>query len=231
MILCLETSEKLCSVAVYGRGEVLSLLETAIERSHSGLITHLAEQALQAARIGFPELNAVALSSGPGSYTGLRVGASTAKGICFGRNLPLIAVPTLEALCQAVTHEFLSENCLLVPTMDARRQEVYARIQDREGQEHLAERSVVLSEYGFEDFLEGHVLHFFGSGAPKIAEAGLAQHPNTHFVGGLRPSAAYLGPLAEQRYQAGDFADWYHYQPNYLKPYQGLTLSEQQRKV
>lgn len=167
---------------------------------------------------GIP-FDAVAVSRGPGSYTGLRVGVSMAKGICYARDLKLIAVPTLELLCVPVLlyQEDLPEDALLCPMIDARRMEVYAALYDRTLKPVRAIGADIVDGNTYQDFLDERPVYFLGDGAEKC-KAGIT-HPNAHFLPDVMPLARNMGPLAEKTFAQGRFEDVAYFEPFYLKEF------------
>ena len=167
---------------------------------------------------GIP-FDAVAVSCGPGSYTGLRIGVSMAKGICYGRELKLIAIPTLEVLCVPILlyHEELPEDALLCPMIDARRMEVYAAIYDRALRTVRPIGADIVDENSYLEYLEQHPVYFFGDGASKCREK--ITHPNAHFLPDIVPLAKYMGPLAEKAVANGRYEDVAYFEPFYLKEF------------
>jgi tRNA threonylcarbamoyladenosine biosynthesis protein TsaB len=163
--------------------------------------------------------DAVSVSCGPGSYTGLRIGVSMAKGICYGRNLKLIAVPTLELLCVPVLlrNPELEENALLCPMLDARRMEVYAALYDRSLKTVREVSADIVEADTYQSWLDEHPVYFFGNGAKKCMDT--IQHPNAHFIEGIEPLAKWMQPLAEKRLLNGQTEDVAYFVPFYLKDF------------
>src|SRR5690606_3138120 len=166
---------------------------------------------------GFQDLDAVAVSEGPGSYTGLRIGVSTAKGLAFGLSKPLIGVNTLQALASAVD---VKEGELIIPVLDARRMEVYREVFDWNLDSVAKLDAEVLSEGSFQNFLEGHRVYFLGDAVDKVAS--VVQHDHGEFISDLSFSARYMGKIAFDRYQKEQFADLAYFVPNYLKEFKAL---------
>ena len=163
-------------------------------------------------------LDAVAVSCGPGSYTGLRIGVSMAKGICYGRNLPLIAIPTLEVMSVPVLlRDDLPEDVLLCPMIDARRMEVYAAIYDRALNVKREIAADIVDEHSYLNFLDEHPVYFFGNGAAKCRAK--ITHPNARFINDIRPLARWMFPLAEKAKAEGRFEDVAYFEPFYLKEF------------
>jgi tRNA threonylcarbamoyladenosine biosynthesis protein TsaB len=163
-------------------------------------------------------LGAVAVSQGPGSYTGLRIGVSMAKGICYGRDVPLLAVPTLEVMAVPVllNHE-IEEDALLCPMIDARRMEVYSAIYDRALKPQRETRADIVDGDTYREFLDRHPVYFFGNGAAKCMET--INHPNAHLIKGIEPLAKYMFPLAERRWVQKEYEDVAYFVPFYLKDF------------
>lgn len=218
-ILHVETSTKVCSVAVTEDGAVLFEKTDLNGPSHAVQLGVFVDEALSYIdNHGIP-FDAVAVSCGPGSYTGLRIGVSMAKGICYGRELKLIAIPTLEVLCVPVLlyHEELPEDALLCPMIDARRMEVYAAIYDRALRTVRPIGADIVDENSYLEYLEQHPVYFFGDGASKCREK--ITHPNAHFLSDIVPLAKYMGPLAEKAMANGRYEDVAYFEPFYLKEF------------
>ena len=217
-ILHVETSTKVCSVAVTEDGAVLFEKADFKGPSHAVQLGTFVDEALSYVdNHGIP-FDAVAVSCGPGSYTGLRIGVSMAKGICYGRELKLIAIPTLEVLCVPVLlyHE-LPEDALLCPMIDARRMEVYAAIYDRALHAVRPISADIIDENSYKEFLENHPVYFFGDGADKGKDK--ITHPNAHFLSDIVPLAKNMGPLAEKAVAVGRYEDVAYFEPFYLKEF------------
>ncbi len=163
-------------------------------------------------------LDAVAVSCGPGSYTGLRIGVSMAKGICYGRNVPLIGLPTLEVLSVPVLlYHDLPEDALLCPMLDARRMEVYAAVYDRALNVKRAIAADIVDENSYLEFLNEAPVYFYGNGAAKCREK--ITHPNAHFIDDIHPLAKMMYPLAEKAVAREDYKDVAYFEPFYLKEF------------
>ena len=217
-ILHIETSTAVCSVAVSQDTDVIFKQENFEGPSHATLLGVFVDEALSFIDSSGIPLDAVAVSCGPGSYTGLRIGVSMAKGICYGREVPLIALPTLQILCVPLLlqHE-LPDDALLCPMIDARRMEVYSAIYDR-GLQELKEISAdIIDEHSYLEFLEQRPVYFFGDGAAKCKD--IITHPNAHFVEGINPLARQMMPLAEKAFWNKNFVDVAYFEPFYLKEF------------
>ena len=221
MILCLETATPVCSVALNSACCTLAMRETEGQNAHSEKITNFIRAVMEEAGIGYSQLDAVAVSQGPGSYTGLRIGVSTAKGICYAADLPLMAIDTLEAMAYGMKEKLggqLEPNDLLIPMIDARRMEVYASVFDANLKKINETAALVIDEHSFDDLLEGHRLWLFGDGAPKLGKL-FEGRPNVNIIDGFKPSAAYMRLLAEQALQKQQFVDVAYFEPFYLKDF------------
>ena len=221
MILCLETATPVCSVALNESCCTIALRETEGQNAHSEKITNFIREVMEIGGIGYRQLDAVAVSKGPGSYTGLRIGVSTAKGICYAADLPLMAIDTLEAMACGMKTKLgsqISENDLLIPMIDARRMEVYAAVFDANLNRIGDTSALVVDENSFAELRNDHHLWLFGDGAPKLGKL-FENQQNIHIVDGFKPSAAFMLPLAEKALKAQDFVDVAYFEPFYLKDF------------
>ena len=218
-ILHIETSTSACSVAVSEDGQNVFEKEDLKGPSHAVQLGVFVDEALSFADSHAMPLDAVAVSCGPGSYTGLRIGVSMAKGVCYGRNLPLIGLPTLKVQCVPVLlyHAELPDDALLCPMIDARRMEVYAAIYDRALNAVRDIAADIVDENSYREFLDRQPVYFFGDGADKCKEK--ITHPNAHFIDNIRPLAGMMFPLAEKAVAEKDFKDVAYFEPFYLKEF------------
>ena len=218
-ILHIETSTTVCSVAVSEDSHCIYHEEDHSGPNHAERLGSMVDEALSFTDSHAIPFDAVAVSCGPGSYTGLRIGVSMAKGICYGRSLKLIAVPTLELLCVPILlgHEEIEENALLCPMLDARRMEVYAQLFDRRLQTVRPIQADIVDQDTYAEWLKEHPVYFFGNGAAKCRET--IQHPQAHFIESIEPLAKYMLPLADKRYLEGKFEDVAYFEPFYLKDF------------
>lgn len=218
-ILHIETSTKVCSVALSEDGKLLYHHEDFDGPGHSETSGVYVDEALSFANSHAIPVDAVAVSMGPGSYTGLRIGVSLAKGVCYGRALPLIAVPTLKVLCVPILlgKEELPEDALLVPMIDARRMEVYSAVYDRALKEIRPVQADVVTAETYLEYLNRGPVYFFGNGAQKCQA--VIQHPNAHFIEGIHPLAKNMFPLAERSMHLQEFQDVAYFEPFYLKEF------------
>lgn len=217
-ILHIETSTSVCSVAVSEDSHVIFQQEDHSGPNHAERLGSMVDEALSFTDNHAIPFDAVAVSCGPGSYTGLRIGVSMAKGICYGRNLKLIAVPTLELMCVPVLlREMVEGDALLCPMIDARRMEVYAGIYDRALHEVRPVGADVVDAETYKQWLDKRPVYFFGNGAAKCMET--INHPNAHLIEGIEPLAKWMQPLAERRLLNGQTEDVAYFEPFYLKDY------------
>jgi tRNA threonylcarbamoyladenosine biosynthesis protein TsaB len=215
-ILCIETSTNCCSAAISINGEAQAIRANLTGANHASELPVFVEELMSEARAKHWNIDAVALSQGPGSYTGLRIGASLAKGLCYGLNIPLIPVDTLQILCAAAVTEQIPHNALLCPMLDARRMEVYTSLYTRECARTRDIEAKIIDQHAFETELKEQPIYFFGNGAGKCQE--LIQSHNAYFMEGILPQAQYMGALAEHLPQL-DIKQVAYYEPFYLKEF------------
>lgn len=246
-ILHIETSAEACSIAVSENGLPSAQQTTLIERSHAGSLHVFINEVMKSLDFDLNDLDAIAVSKGPGSYTGLRIGVSSAKGLCYALEKPLISVGTLDALADftgKVCSEHLfnfgndlissqisqiqsalknikdSRNLLLCPMTDARRHEVYAAIYDRSGQNKIREiKADIVDENTYSEYLKSNPILFFGSGAMKCVQ--LINHSNAYFAEQIYPLSLHMLPIAQQKYKENIFEDVAYFEPFYLKDFAG----------
>ena len=217
-ILHIETSTKVCSVAVSDNSHTIFSKVDYEGPSHAVLLGVFIDEALAFIDSHGIPLDAVSVSCGPGSYTGLRIGVSMAKGICYGRSVPLLAVPTLELLAVPVLlHKELPENALICPMLDARRMEVYAAVYDRGLNLKRKISADIIDENSYMEYLEESPVYFFGNGADKCKE--VITHPNAHFIDNIHPLATMMSHLAERAFLDEKFEDVAYFEPFYLKEF------------
>ena len=217
-ILHIETSTDVCSVAVSEDSQVIFQQDDHSGPNHAERLGTMVDEALSFTDNHAIPFDAVAVSCGPGSYTGLRIGVSMAKGICYGRDLKLIAVPTLELLCVPVLlREIPEDDALLCPMLDARRMEVYAGIYTRALKPVREIGADVVTTETYKEYLDAHPVYFFGNGAKKCMDT--IHHPNAHLIEGIEPLAKWMQPLAERRFLNEQFEDVAYFVPYYLKDF------------
>lgn len=218
-ILHIETSTNVCSVALSQDGVCLYEEIDFEGPSHAQILAGFVKETVSFADSHAIPIDAVAVSKGPGSYTGLRIGVSEAKGLAYGRDARLLSVPTLKLLTVPVLlgAEELPEDALLCPMIDARRMEVYCAVYDRAIKEVVPTQAVVIDENSFKELLDQHPVYFMGNGADKCVET--IKHPNAHFVKGIVPKAKNMIPLAEKAMACEVFEDVAYFEPFYLKDF------------
>ena len=218
MILQIETATTVCSVALAKDGQVLALKQVDQRNIHAEVITVFIDELLHTAGYTFSDIDAIAVSCGPGSYTGLRIGISTAKGLCFALDKPLIAVETLESMAYGAIAEGVESDMLLCPMIDARRMEVYTALFNAKGERIHATTAEIIDEKSFADLLIEHRVLFYGDGAEKCQTV-LSNHPNAHFLPGFTNSAIYLTKKAEKKLILKEFENVAYFEPFYLKDF------------
>lgn len=220
-ILSIETSTDVCSVALTSEGQVLDHSENYEGQTHATLLSQYVQQALQYARTREVSIDAIAVSIGPGSYTGLRIGLSEAKGLAFGLSVPLIGVNTLQLLAvSAMFNHFIDEERLLyVPMIDARRMEVYTAAYTPALEALVEPQAMILDEHSFKNLLdEGYTLVAIGNGSDKARE--VLKHEHMRFIAGVKPVALEMMALAEKAFREQQFIDVAYSTPHYLKEFQ-----------
>ncbi len=222
-ILNIETATPLCSVALAIDGRLIVQRETQEEKSHAARLTVFIEEILKEQGLQIRDLQAIAIGKGPGSYTGLRIGVSTAKGLCYGAGIPLIAVGTLrimfnyaKEICRKKSIP-LHENTLLCPMIDARRMEVFSCLYKASGEEKESVSAKIIDAFTYTSYLQTTKIYFFGSGMDKCRQ--VLSHPNAYFLDEIYPHAAALAPLSEEKYQEKQFENLAYFEPFYLKDF------------
>tara|TARA_R110000850_G_scaffold199977_1_gene326118 strand:- start:10238 stop:10897 length:660 start_codon:yes stop_codon:yes gene_type:complete len=216
LLLCLETSTTNCSVSLVKDGITLSLREdNSKSYSHAERLHNFISDVLHEARVFKNELDAVAVSKGPGSYTGLRIGVSAAKGLCFALDLPLISVDTLHAFALQVN----KDEGVIIPLLDARRMEVYTAAFDTAHTRLEETKALILDGSSFSNYLNNEKVFFLGNGNEKFQA--VCKHPNAVFINDRLPSANEMGVLANEKYKKSDFENVAYFEPSYLKDFIG----------
>ena len=212
-ILNLETATTNCSVSISLDGELVSIKEENTPNySHAEQLHIFIKEALAAT--SFSDIDAIAVSKGPGSYTGLRIGVSAAKGLCFSLDLPLISIPTLESMANQIQ---VGEDEIILPVLDARRMEVYSCVFDDKYKEIRETKAEVIDENSFAEFSKFKKIHIIGSGAEKCEE--IIKQPDFKFYKEAFPSAKEMAKLGQKKFEAGDFEDVAYFEPYYLKDF------------
>ena len=215
-LLTIETSTSVCSCALSHDGQVLINKENHQGQSHASQLGLFVHEIMEYLRKEGMSLQAIAVSSGPGSYTGLRIGVSQAKGLCYGLGIPLIGIPTPQ-LMASMMRDRVGEGELLCPMIDARRMEVYATVFDRSLNTIRPTAADIVDENSYADLLDKQPVVFFGDGAAKCRS--VITHPNARFIDDIHPLAIGMVPLAEKAFQEGRFQDTAYFEPFYLKEF------------
>jgi tRNA threonylcarbamoyladenosine biosynthesis protein TsaB len=221
LILNLETATTACSVSLGRDGKLLTVKELDGEYTHAENLTIFIEEVLKQTGLQLSDVDAVAVSKGPGSYTGLRIGVSTAKGLCYALDKPLIAINTLSSLANGIRHHsshIIHPTSLLCPMLDARRMEVYCAVYDTKGNEIKATAAEIIDENSFSELLKDHKVYFFGDGAAKCKEV-LSKNNNAIFIDNIATSAKDMTAQAEKAYNSKQFEDVAYFEPFYLKDF------------
>lgn len=227
LILNIDTATEICSVALVAENRLIDSRENDEGMLHSSVLTVFIEDILKRNNILPQNLDAIAISAGPGSYTGLRIGVSAAKGLCYGINKPLISVSTLQTMAHGFINQLSDEqknmfgNAWLCPMIDARRLEVYTAFFDLQGNFQSEISATIVDETTYADILEKRTVVFFGNGSDKCKE--IIAHPNAIFVPGIRPSAKSMTDLSQQAYLEKNFRDVAYFEPYYLKEFVATT--------
>lgn len=222
LILCIETGTDICSVGLARDGELVSLRESDEGRDHAKNVAVFVDELLRENGVAAEELSAVAVGMGPGSYTGLRIGVSFAKGLCYGLQIPLVAVGSLDSMVQVAREDYEAgiidverwEDAVLCPMVDARRMEVYTQMFDTQGQPLNEVKAEIVTEESFKEWRNERQLVIFGNGAAKCREV----LSNATYIN-VTPSARGLAALAHQRFEAGQTEDIAYFEPFYLKDF------------
>ncbi len=215
-ILCIETSTQVCSCVLSRNGEILLDKTSFKAQSHATLLGVFVNEIMSFARENNLSIDAVAVSSGPGSYTGLRIGVSQAKGLVFGLDVPLIAIPTHQIMAHMVKHR-VEKDALLCPMIDARRMEVYATFFDTSLNVVRETSADIVDENSYRDLLDTKKVLFFGNGSEKCKS--VIMHPNAMFLADVHPLASGMVPLAEKAFGEKKFEDAAYFEPFYLKEF------------
>lgn len=216
LILNIETATTVCSVALYKDEKLLGLQELFIDKSHSSYLATLINDLINHTGRKLQDLDAIAISKGPGSYTGLRIGTSSAKGLCYSLDIPLIGINTLEAMAISLTSFY--EAPFLCPMIDARRMEVYFMIMDTNRKVIEPTQPMIIEENSLSEILKNKKVIFFGNGSTKCKPI-LSKHSNAVFVDSIYPTAKSIGIIALEKFRSGVFEDLAYFEPFYLKEF------------
>ena len=225
LILNIETSTMVCSVCISRNGELIGIKESNEEKSHAKKLTIFVDELMKENGFNYSDLDAVAISKGPGSYTGLRIGVSTAKGLCYAKNIPLIAINTLQAMANGIIRKVKSkeiiiehfEDSVLVPMIDAKRMEVYSAFFNSKGEMVRDVKEEIIDEGSYLEVLKKQKVIFFGDGSEKIHD--VIKHHNAEFIKKINPSAKDMIELSEQMFKIKKFEDVAYFEPFYLKDF------------
>ncbi|MEO8762455.1 MAG: tRNA (adenosine(37)-N6)-threonylcarbamoyltransferase complex dimerization subunit type 1 TsaB [Bacteroidia bacterium] len=217
-ILCIETSTTVCSVCVTADDTVLAQKEINNGFSHAENLHVFIEEILKEANLSIKQINAVAVSKGPGSYTGLRIGVSTAKGLCYALQIPLISIDTLQSMAYHVQRTMYNVQCLYCPMLDARRMEVYCAVYDANLETITPVNALILDEKSIEIFNVTKPIYFFGDGMPKAKQL-LQEMKNSFFIENVFPSAENMAMLSFTKFKQNIFEDVAYFEPFYLKEF------------
>lgn len=223
--LCIDTATAVCSVVLTQNDKVLSMKESTEEKAHASYLGIFIEQVLNEAAISVNQLDAVAVSKGPGSYTGLRIGVSTAKGLCYGADVPMISAETLQIMSNGMCREalktftidFSADAALYCPMIDARRMEVYTALFDSNNQRINETMAMIVKENSFDSILQNAQVVFAGNGADKCRA--LLKHKNALFLDNFNHSALYMINIVQQAYHESKFENLAYFEPYYLKDF------------
>ncbi len=221
VIISIETSTSVCSAALHDNGLLVASKELHVVHAAASQLALQLDDLFTETKISKKSIDAIAVSSGPGSYTGLRIGVATAKGLCYGLDVPLIAIESLSVLAAAVSSDQSGD--LLCPMIDARRMEVYCRLYDRSLNARTTTEAKVIDSESFNDELKTSQIIFFGDGASKCRE--VIRHQNADFIDNLYPSARNMGTIAFERFQKREFVSAASFEPFYLKEFVAKTKS------
>lgn len=225
-ILQIETATVVCSAAVSVNGETVALKELAAQNIHAASLTLFIDEVMRTSGVSYAALDAVAVSKGPGSYTGLRIGVSTAKGICFAADKPLIAIDTLKMMANGFLKEYAGYKGLICPMIDARRMEVFTGLYNPQLAEMLPVTAKIIDDQSYADELGRYHITFIGDGAMKCSETIISS--NASFSPLNFNSATHISPLAFQAYNEGRFEDLAYFEPYYLKDF---VITEPKKKA
>lgn len=218
-IINIETSTEVCSVALCKDSEVIFIKENNEGLNHAKLVTLFVEELLTKAELDIKEIDAISISKGPGSYTGLRIGVSTAKGLCYGAKIPLIGIDTLQAISvEAIKRaENIDKETWFCPMIDARRMEVFCAFYDINNKQQEDIKAVIVDQESFKEILDKRKVVFFGNGAEKCKET--ITHKNAIFIDNINNSAANMASLSYEAFKNNSFEDVAYFEPFYLKDF------------
>lgn len=217
-LLMLETSTDVCSVAIMDYNYQLQQKVEVGKSIHSKKLVSFIYELMETTQLSFHELEAIAVSKGPGSYTGLRIGVATAKGLAFGNDVPLIGINTLQIMAAEAANQTDDQEALLVPLLDARRMEVYTAVFDQNLNFQQKSQAIIVDQNFMDEITQHNKAHFFGNGLEKTKPY-LSDHSNANFLEGITPLASNMASLAQERLANQDFEDLTFFEPFYLKDF------------
>ncbi|TJZ50816.1 tRNA (adenosine(37)-N6)-threonylcarbamoyltransferase complex dimerization subunit type 1 TsaB [Sphingobacterium olei] len=221
-IIQIDTATEVCSVSISIEGVTLDQIQSSEPNMHASLLTSYVEQILSRNNLRFSDVSAVAVSMGPGSYTGLRIGVSTAKGLCYALDIPLIGINTLESMYQGFVRDFnVNSDSLYFPMIDARRMEVYTMAFNAHGKQVIPTQAKIIDELSFTEF-QAKEVYLFGSGAIKFQNL-FNSNPQINIISAFQHSSVYMSEMAWQRFQAHDVENLIYFEPYYLKEFVAST--------
>jgi tRNA threonylcarbamoyladenosine biosynthesis protein TsaB len=216
-ILNIETSTPICSVALTDEDRVIESISDVSGNSHAKVLSVLSEKLLKENNLSFSDLSAIAVSKGPGSYTGLRIGTSFAKGLCYSLDIPLISVSTLKSIAKGLNTERRVENCYICPMIDARRMEVYSQVFNNDCIEINEISAKIIDKESFSELLKEKTIYFLGTGAEKCKE--LINSPNAIFVDDFVMNATNMTDISIEKFKNNNFENTAYFEPFYLKEF------------
>ncbi len=215
-ILCADTTSDLCSVSLFENNKNIANESSTIERSHSKLLLVLIDKLIKKSNIKIKDIDCFSISMGPGSYTGLRIGVSTFKGLCFSLNKPIIGINTLDLLTESALEKINDNKFYLCPMVDARRMEVFTKMLDNNLNEIISNQAMILDENSFSKYNQDRI-YFFGSGAKKYTD--LINFNNFKYIDDIKPESKFMGNLSYNKFLKKDFQDVTSFEPYYLKDF------------
>lgn len=215
-ILCADTSSQLCSVSIFNKDKLVDNINSKIERSHSKLLLKLIDSILIKNNLSLKNLDAFSIAKGPGSYTGLRIGVSTFKGLCYSLEKPLIGINTLEILSISAKEKIIDTDYNLCPMIDARRMEVFTKLLNENLEEVDEDKALILEENSFNNF-KNKKIYFFGDGSYKFKK--ISNDKNHNFLKNIESNSQFMGYLSYKKYLDKDFEDISLFEPFYIKDF------------
>lgn len=220
IILSIDTSTAVCSAAIHRDAKLMANADLYLEKSHSNSLNPLIEQLLQHCDLKMQDVNAIAVSSGPGSYTGLRIGLSTAKGLCYALGIPLISVSSLDSMTTQVLSFHTSDQSIFIPLLDARRMEVFYKVSNAHFADVETMANLIIEEDSFSQYLDNNdKIFLFGNGAEKTWKVVREKSEKFQWIDNINPSAQYYGEMAFAKFENKQFEDLAYFAPNYGKEF------------